>query len=123
MNSPSSIYYYHGNDDYYTLMVQRHKESGEEGLECEDYRLTEAEAQLVNGWVGEILISKAFRFISMKPYGWTIFLPERKRNVRPLMSPLQRLIEAIGRHPAAESDPEVIDAINAVENQCRDNSL
>jgi len=27
---------------------------------------------------------------------------------------VEELIEAIGRHPAAESDPEVIDAINAL---------
>jgi len=28
---------------------------------------------------------------------------------------VEELIEAISRHPAAESDPEVIDAINALE--------
>ena len=34
---------------------------------------------------------------------------------------LQGLVEAIGRHPAAEADPEVIDAINAVEDAIRKN--
>ena len=29
---------------------------------------------------------------------------------------IQQLVVAIGRHPAAEDDPDVIDAINAVEN-------
>jgi len=122
VNSPSSIYYYHGNDDYYTLMVQRHKENGEEGLECEDCKLTEAEAQLVNDWVGNALTRKAFRFISMKPYGWTIFLPEQKRDITPLMSPLQRLIEAIGRHEPMANDPAIIDAINAVEDALKEAS-
>lgn len=32
-------------------------------------------------------------------------------------SVLQPLVEAIGRHPAAEDDPAVIDAINAVEEE------
>ncbi len=29
---------------------------------------------------------------------------------------VEKLIEAIGRHPTAESDPEVADAVNAVED-------
>lgn len=29
---------------------------------------------------------------------------------------VEELIEAIGRHPTAESDPEVADAVNAVED-------
>ena len=32
---------------------------------------------------------------------------------------IQRLIEAIGRHPAAENDPDVIDAMSAVEDALR----
>ncbi len=32
-------------------------------------------------------------------------------------SVLQRLVEAIGRHPAAEDDPEIADAINAIEKE------
>lgn len=30
---------------------------------------------------------------------------------------LQALVTAIGRHPAAEDDPEVVDAINAIEKE------
>lgn len=32
---------------------------------------------------------------------------------------IQRLVVAIGRHPAAEADPEIADAINAVEDALR----
>ena len=32
---------------------------------------------------------------------------------------IRHLIEAIGRHPAAEADPAVIDAVNAVEDALR----
>lgn len=32
---------------------------------------------------------------------------------------IQQLVVAIGRHPAAEDDPDVIDAINAVEEALR----
>ena len=116
MNSPSSIYYYHGSGDYCNIMVQRHKDNGEEGLECEECHLTEAEAQLVTDWARKVLNSKTFRFVGMAVRSWTIFLPERKRNVRPLMLPLQRLIEAIGRHPTAEADADVADAINAIDD-------
>ena len=35
-------------------------------------------------------------------------------NTEGSSEPLQQLVEAIGRHPAAEDDPAVIDAINAV---------
>lgn len=119
MNSPSSIYYYHGNGDYYTLMVQRHKENGEEGLECGSCSLTEAEAQLMCKWADKVLDSKAFRFTSMSVRGWTIFLPKRKREIRPLISPMQHLIQAISRHDVMANDPAVIDAINAVEDALR----
>lgn len=117
MNSPSSIYYYHGNGNYCSLMVQRHKDNGEEGLECECCDLTEAEAQLMTDWAQKLLDSKAFRFVSMAVRGWTIFLPERKRDITPLdTSPLTRLIQAIGRYEPMANDPDVIDAINAVED-------
>lgn len=117
MNSPSSIYYYHGDGDYCNIMIQRHKENGKKGLECESCSLTEAEALLVCKWADSVFKSKAFRFTSMRVRGWTIFLPERKRNVRPLMSPLQYLVAAISRHEPMANDPAVIDAINAIEKE------
>ena len=120
MNSPSSIYYYHGNGDYCNMMVQRHKDNGEKGLECESCELTEVEAQLVSAWAKKVLNSKEFRFITMNVRGWTIFLPERKRDITPLdTSPLTRLIQAVGRHEPMANDPAVIDAINAIEDALR----
>ena len=120
MNSPSSIYYYHGDGDYCNMMVQRHKDNGEKGLESEEYDLTAAEAQLVNEWAKTVLDSGAFRFVSMSVRSWTIFLPERQRKITPLdMSPLTRLIQAIGRHEPMANDPDVIDAINAIEDALR----
>lgn len=33
---------------------------------------------------------------------------------------IERLVEAIGRHPAAESDPGVADAINVIEDALKE---
>jgi hypothetical protein len=33
---------------------------------------------------------------------------------------IESLVEAIGRHPAAEADPEIADAINAVEDALKE---
>lgn len=41
------------------------------------------------------------------------------RNIGGWSDRMQQLTEAIGRHPAAESDPSVIDAVNAVEDALR----
>ena len=100
-------------------MVQRYID--DEKLETEYYPLTKAEAKLIAEWAQQVFDNKQFRFTTMDIRGWTIFLPKRIVEIRPLMSPLQRLVEAISRHPAAEDDPEVIDAINAVEDALKGN--
>lgn len=40
----------------------------------------------------------------------------KPRNIGGWSKPFQQLIKAIGHHPAAENDPDVIDAINALED-------
>lgn len=117
MNSPCAINFYHGTDSYYTMMVHRPTDSGEEygnAAQCEFCRLTKEEAWLVAKWAEKVLDDKAHRYTDISPWGWTIFLPARVVETRRLLSPMQRLVGAIGRHPAAEDDPDVIDAINAL---------
>ena len=116
MNGANSVGYYHGDGDFCNIMVQRHKDNGEEGLECEYCPLSKAEAELIADWAEKVLDSKAFRFTTMSIRGWDIFLPKRQVNVRPLMSPLQRLIVAIDRHSPVKDDPEVVNAIHAVQD-------
>ena len=41
------------------------------------------------------------------------------RNIGGWSERMQQLMDAIGRHPAAESDPDVIDAMNAVGDDLR----
>lgn len=119
MNSANSVCYYHGDGNFCNIMVQRYID--DEKLETEYYPLTKAEAKLIAEWAQQVFDNKQFRFTTMDIRGWTIFLPKRIVEIRPLMSPLQRLVEAISRHPAAEDDPEVIDAINAVEDALKGN--
>lgn len=54
--------------------------------------------------------SKASAEAMLKRVGPRIKPPDNR-------SVLDKLIEAIGRHPAAEDDPDVIDAINAIKNE------
>lgn len=118
MNSATSVCYYHGDGNFRNIMVQRHSENGDEavaGIVTEYYALTEPEAKLVLKWASQVLDSKKFWFTSMEMRGWSIFFHPRQVNVTPVA--LTRLIQAIGRHPAAEDDPDVIDAINAIEKE------
>ena len=121
MNSANSVAYYHGNGDFCNIMVQRYKDNGNKNLECEYCPLTKAEAGLVTGWAEQVLDSKQFRFTTMELRGWTIFLPKQVVNAKPLdkRSILDKLVEAISRHPSAEADADVADAINAIDDELR----
>lgn len=124
MNSANAVCYYHGDGDFCNIMVQRYKDNCDvgdlEGLETEYCPLTKVEAKLIVGWAEQVFDSKQFRFTSMGTRGWTIYLPKRVIEVKPLEhSPLTRLIEAINRHEPMADDPAVIDAINAVEDALR----
>jgi len=116
MKSACAINYSH-NGDFFNIMVHRGGDYGPDS-QCELCSLTKQEAWLVAKWADEVFNNKTYRFTGSSPWGWTIFLPEREVNERPLekFGPIERLVEAIGRHPTAESDPDVIDAINAVED-------
>ena len=119
MKSASAVNFYHGNDGYYTIMVHRPDDNGleyGEKSQCEFCHLTKEEAWLVAKWAERVLDNKTHCFTNISPSGWVIFLPKCEVNVRPLMSPLQHLIEAIGRHPVAEADADVADAINAIDD-------
>jgi len=115
MKSACAINYSH-NGDFYNILV--HRGGYDRDSQCEDCSLTKEEAWLVAHWADKVLNDKTYRFTGISPWGWTIFLPEREVNERPLekSGPIEHLVEAISRHPSAESDPDVIDAINAVED-------
>ena len=57
---------------------------------------------------GVIIMGNAYGCVHAEP-----------RNIGGWSEPMQQLIDAIGRHPAAESDPAVADAVNAVEDALR----
>jgi len=115
MKSACAVNYSH-NGDFFNVMVHRGGDYGPDS-QCELCPLTKEEAWLVALWAEEVLDDKTHRFTTIAPWGWTIFLPEREVNERPLEKPvIEHLVEAISRHPSAESDPDVIDAINAVED-------
>ena len=115
MKSACAVNYSH-NDDFCNIIVHRGGDYSPNS-QCELCSLTKQEAWLVALWADEVFNNKTYRFLGISPWGWTIFLPEREVNERPLeKSVIERLVEAISRHSAAESDPDVIDAINAVED-------
>ena len=77
MHSATAVNYYRGSKSYHTLMV--HRGPPEDTLaQTESIKLTPAEAWLVVNWAEKVLDSKDFRFVSMNPSGWTIFLPHRE---------------------------------------------
>jgi len=57
--------------------------------------------------------------INLYAWGWSAWRVTEEEVRRP-SSLLQGLVEAIGRHPAAEADPEVADAVNAVEDALKE---
>ena len=77
MHSATAVNYYRGRKEYHTLMV--HRGPSEDSLaQTESIRITEEEAWLVSHWAEKVLDSKDFRFVSIVPWGWTIFLPHRE---------------------------------------------
>lgn len=82
MHSATAVYFYH-HPHYTRLMVHRGPPE-DPNAQLEDIKLTKAETWLILDWAKEVLNSKDFRYISLRPRGWTISLPDREVQTTPL---------------------------------------
>lgn len=82
MHSATAVYYYH-SIFYDRLMVHRGPPE-DPNAQLEMTMLTNPETLLLIDWAKKVLNSRNFRFISLRPGGWTIALPEREVQTTPL---------------------------------------
>lgn len=114
------VYLYRGNDDYYAATFGY---GAVDASPDQDryYHPTKTSARRLATVMERILYSKKFWYVSYRPSSLRIRFgepedwgPLAKARLTTGAGVMQRLVEAIGRYPAAEDDPEVIDAINAI---------
>jgi len=115
------VYLYRGNDDYYAATFGY---GAVDATPDQDryYHPSKASALRLARLMERILYSKKFWCVSYRPDSLRILFGEPEdwgppakpfNTITPYV--IQGLLEAIGRHPNAESDPEVLDAINSAE--------
>ena len=117
------IYLYHGDDDYRSVRIDRG--SIDNGTSrARNYHPTQASAWRLARLMERILDSKKFWCTSVAPRSLMILFRgyAEPRNIGGWSEPMQQLMDAIGRHPSAEADADVADAINAIDDALKEAS-